>query len=66
MAIDCLYMPSQVCFWGSLQPDGYIVTNISLLCLGKTKLRVCMRVSPLCARGHGGTNLGYLHGTAAV
>ena len=43
-AIDCLYMPSEVCFWGSLLPDCYIVTNLSMLCLGKTKLSVCVCV----------------------
>ncbi len=62
-AIYCLYMPYEVCFWGSLLPDCYIVTNISVLCLGKTKLSVCTGVCPLCAREHGDTNLGYRSGT---
>lgn len=30
---------------GELLPEGYIVTNISVLCLGKTKLNVCVRGS---------------------
>lgn len=62
-AIYCLYMPSEVRFWGSLPADCYIVTNISVLCLGKTKLSVCTCVRPLCASEHGDTNLGYLSGT---
>lgn len=56
LAIYCLYMP--------IMPN---MPNISMLCLGKTKLCVCvcvhMGVCPPCAREHGDTNLGYLSGT---
>lgn len=71
-AIDCLYMPSEARMWESWLADCYIVTNISMLCLGKTTLSVCARVCvcrwglwvcPLCTREHSDTSLGYLSGT---
>lgn len=59
----CLYMPCEVHFWGSLLPDCYIVTNISMLCLGKKC--VCARAwaCPSCAREHSDTSLGNLSST---
>lgn len=52
LAIYCLYVPLEVCFWGSSQPDCYIVTNISMLCLGKTKLCVCVCIWESVPRVH--------------
>lgn len=62
---NCLYMPCEVYFWGSLLPDCYIVTNISMLCLGKTNLCVCVYTwaCPLCPCEHSDSSLGYLSGT---
>lgn len=41
----CRYMPSEVCFWGRLLPDCYIVTNINVMCRNNKAACVCVQES---------------------
>lgn len=47
-AIYCLYMPSEVCFWGRLLPDCYIVTNIYVMSQKNKAECVCVHESVPC------------------
>lgn len=42
---NCLYMPCEVHFWGSVLPECYIVTNISVMSRKNKAVCVCVYMS---------------------